>query len=76
MSTRRLLFLAPAQAITAIFPPLRDAGFELGIAENLKGASVFIRKSGPDIIFARPSLPGFKVEDLLAVGAGKEGNNV
>lgn len=69
MSTRRLLFLAPAQAITAIFPPLRDAGFELGIAENLKGASVFIRKSGPDIIFARPSLPGFKVEDLLAVGA-------
>ncbi|HJA78435.1 sigma-54 dependent transcriptional regulator [uncultured Desulfovibrio sp.] len=69
MSTRRLLFLAPAQAITAIFPPLRDAGFELGIAENLKGASVFIRKSGPDVIFARPSLPGFKVEDLLAVGA-------
>lgn len=69
MSTRRLLFLAPAQAITAVFPPLRDAGFELGIAENLKGASVFIRKSGPDVIFARPSLPGFKVEDLLAVGA-------
>lgn len=46
MSTRRLLFLAPAQAITGIFPPLRDAGYELGIAENLKGASVFIRKSG------------------------------
>ena len=40
MSTRRLLFLAPAQAITGIFPPLRDAGYELGIAENLKGASV------------------------------------
>ena len=69
MSTRRLLFLAPAQAITAIFPSLRDAGYELGIAENLKGASVFIRKSGPGVIFARPALPGFRVEDLLAVSA-------
>ena len=69
MSTHRLLFLAPAQAITAIFPSLRDAGYELGIAENLKGASVFIRKSGPGVIFARPALPGFRVEDLLAVSA-------
>lgn len=69
MSNRRLLFLAPAQAVTPVFPQLRDAGFELGIAENLKGASVFIRKSGPAVIFARPSLPGFRVEDLLAVGA-------
>lgn len=69
MSTRRLLFLTPAQAVTAIFPFLRDAGYELGIAENLKGASVFIRKSGPGVIFARPSLPGFRVEDLLAVSA-------
>lgn len=69
MLTRRLLFLTPAQAVTTVFPALRDAGYELGIAENLKGASVFIRKSGPGIIFARPSLPGFRVEDLLAVGA-------
>ena len=69
MLTRRLLFLTPAQAVTTVFPPLRDAGYELGIAENLKGASVFIRKSGPGIIFARPVLPGFRVEDLLAVGA-------
>ena len=69
MLTRRLLFLTPAQAVTTVFPSLRDAGYELGIAENLKGASVFIRKSGPGIIFARPSLPGFRVEDLLAVGA-------
>lgn len=69
MSTRRLLFLAPAQAVTAVFSPLRDAGYELGIAENLKGASLFIRKSGPGVIFARPTLPGFRVEDLLAVSA-------
>ena len=65
--TKRLLFLTPAKAITTIFPPLRDAGFELGIAENLTGASLFIRKSGPGVIFSRPKLPGFKVEDLLAV---------
>lgn len=69
MSTRRILFLTPAHAVTRIFPQLRDAGYEIGIAENLKGASVFIRKSGPGVIFARPQLPGFQVEDLLAVGA-------
>lgn len=69
MSTRRILFLAPAHAVTRIFPQLRDAGYEIGIAENLKGASVFIRKSGPGVIFARPALPGFRVEDLLEVGA-------
>ncbi|MCH5276857.1 MAG: sigma-54-dependent Fis family transcriptional regulator [Desulfovibrionaceae bacterium] len=69
MSSQRILFLAPANAVTRIFPQLRDAGFEVSIAENLKGASAFVRKSGPGIIFARPSLPGFQVEDLLAVGA-------
>ncbi len=68
MLTRRILFLAPAHAVTRIFPSLRDAGYEIGIAENLQGASVFIRKSGPGVIFARPTLPGFKVEDLLSVG--------
>ena len=69
MANSRLLFLVPAQSVSGVFPKLRDAGFELGIAENLKGASVFIRKSGPGVIFARPVLPGFRVEDLLAVGA-------
>lgn len=68
MSVRRVLFLAPAQAVTRIFPQLRDAGFEVGIAENLKGASAFIRKAPPHAILSRPSLPGYKVEDLLAVG--------
>ncbi|MCR4667410.1 MAG: sigma-54 dependent transcriptional regulator [Desulfovibrio sp.] len=69
MPNRRILFLMPSQAVTGVFPALRDAGFELGIAENLKGAAVFIRKSGPDVIFARPTLPGFRVEDLLSVGS-------
>ncbi|MDR0239571.1 MAG: sigma-54 dependent transcriptional regulator [Deltaproteobacteria bacterium] len=69
MSTRRILFLAPAQSVTGIYPQLREAGYEVGIAENLKGASVFVRQSGPGIVFSRPSLPGYRVEDLLAVGA-------
>ncbi len=68
MSVRRVLFLAPAQSVTRVFPQLRDAGFEVGIAENLKGASSFIRKAPVNAIFSRPSLPGYRVEDLLSVG--------
>jgi len=69
MSTRRILFLAPAHSVTGIYPQLRDAGYEVGIAESLKGASVFVRQSGPGIVFSRPNLPGYRVEDLLAVSA-------
>ncbi|MBQ7585849.1 MAG: sigma-54-dependent Fis family transcriptional regulator [Desulfovibrionaceae bacterium] len=67
MANRRLLFILPAQAVTSIFSALREAGFELGIAENLKAATVFIRKSSPAVIFARPNLPGFRVEELLSL---------
>ena len=67
-SPQRILFLAPAAAVTRVFPELRDAGFEVGLAENIKGASAFIRKSNPAVIFSRPQLPGYRVEDLLAVG--------
>ena len=55
--------------MTRVFPDLRDAGFEVGLAENIKGASAFIRKASPAVIFSRPALPGYKVEDLLSVGA-------
>ena len=68
MPQRRILFITPAHAVTKVFPHLRDAGFEVGIAENLKGASAFIRKAGTTAIFSRPSLPGYKADDLLAVG--------
>ena len=68
MHTRRILFLAPAQTVTRIFPQLRDAGYDIGIAENLKGASAFIRKGVPGLILSRPFMPGYRVEDLLAVG--------
>jgi DNA-binding NtrC family response regulator len=68
MFARRVLFIAPPQAVTRIFPELREAGLEVGIAENLKGAAAFIRKTPPEVIFSRPFLPGYRVEDLLNVG--------
>ena len=68
MMARRILFLAPAQTVTRIFPQLRDAGVEVGIAENLKGASAFMRKGMPSLILSRPALPGYRIEDLLNVG--------
>ncbi len=69
MSARKVLFLAPAQAVTRIFAALKDLDVEVGIAENMRGASAFIRQSSPALIITRPSLPGYKAEDLLAVGA-------
>ncbi len=68
MLARRILFLAPAQLVTRVFPQLRDAGVEVGIAENLKGASAFLRKGTPELILSRSFMPGYRVEDLLAVG--------
>ncbi|MDR0828400.1 MAG: sigma-54 dependent transcriptional regulator [Desulfovibrio sp.] len=68
MTAQRILFLAPAQTVTRIFPQLREAGLEVGIAENLKGASSFMRKGLPVLILSRPFLPGFRIEDLLLVG--------
>jgi two-component system nitrogen regulation response regulator GlnG len=68
MSARKVLFLAPAQAVTRIFAALKTMDVEVGIAENMRGASAFIRQSSPALIITRPSLPGYKAEDLLAVG--------
>ncbi len=68
MSARKVLFLAPAQAVTRIFAALKDMDVEVGIAENMRGASAFIRQSSPGLIITRPSLPGYKAEDLLSVG--------
>lgn len=73
MSNRHLLFLAPPQAVTGFFPKLKEAGLEISLAENLKGASQVIRKGCPALIFARPQMPGFRVEDLLAVSSQNPG---
>lgn len=69
MSEQRVLFLAPAQAVTRIFPALKEAGIEVGIAENVRGASAYIRQSPPSLIVTRAMLPGYRAEDLLAVSS-------
>lgn len=73
MSNRRLLFLAPPQSVTGIFPRLKDAGIEVNIAENLKAAAQSIRKAEPGVIFARTGMPGFSVEELLAASSRAPG---
>ena len=65
MSNQSLLFLAPPKAVTPVFSPLKEAGYNIDIAENLKGVSAAIQKSRPAAIFARPQLPGFRIEELL-----------
>ena len=72
MTVQRILFLAPAHAVTRIFPLLRDEGCEVSIAENLKGVETFIRQSGSGLIFARPTLAGLRVEDVLSAAAAAE----
>lgn len=65
MSSKRVLFLTPASAVTRIFPQLRSADIEASLAENAKGASAFIESSSPQYIISRPSLPSYKVEELF-----------
>ncbi len=73
MSEQRILFLAPAQTVTRMFTALKDAGLEVGIAENVRGASAYIRQSPPSLIISRFMLPGYRVEDLLAVSSDDPG---
>ncbi len=72
MSERSILFIAPAAAVTAIFPQLKEAGYEAGLAENLSGALKFIKKTNPSLIFSRTALPGYKIQELLAQAASDE----
>ncbi|WP_022663327.1 sigma-54-dependent transcriptional regulator [Paucidesulfovibrio longus] len=66
MSSKTILFVAEPQAVTGIFPTLKEAGLQAGLADNLNGALHFIRKSTPVAVFCRPSLQGFTAEKLLA----------
>lgn len=69
MGNSQLLFIAPPKAVTPFFAPLREAGMEIGIAENLKGALHSVRKAEPAIIFSKPRMPGYRIEELLAAAA-------
>ncbi len=65
MSDRTILFIAEPQSVTGIFPTLKEAGVQAGLADNLNGALGFIKKSHPLLIFSRPDLQGFDAQALL-----------
>ena len=73
MSARTVLFIAEPQSVTAIFSTLREAGLQAGLADNLTGALGFIRKSGPCLVFCRPTLQGFDARALLEQARTIEG---
>lgn len=66
MPENTLLFIADPQSVTSIFSPLKEAGFEAGLADNLNGAINFIKKSKPCLIFTRPIMQGYSAQALLA----------
>ncbi|MEF2144551.1 MAG: sigma-54 dependent transcriptional regulator [Desulfovibrionaceae bacterium] len=65
MSSKTILFVAEPQAVSGIFPTLKEAGLQAGLADNLNGALHFIKKSAPVLVFCRPSMQGFTAEKLL-----------
>jgi len=73
MSAKTVLFIAEPQSVTAIFPTLKEAGFQAGLADNLNGALGFIKKSNPSIVFCRPRLQGFDVTALLKMAQITDG---
>lgn len=73
MSARTVLFIAEPQSVTAIFPTLKEAGLQAGLADNITGALGFIKKSHPCLVFCRPKLQGFDAEILLEQARTIEG---
>ncbi len=66
MPDNTLLFIAEPQSVTSVFSPLKEAGFQAGLADNLAGAINFIKKSNPCLIFTRPIMQGYSAQALLA----------
>ncbi|MBI9111712.1 sigma-54 dependent transcriptional regulator [Maridesulfovibrio ferrireducens] len=66
MPDNTLLFIAEPQSVTSVFSPLKEAGFQAGLADNLAGAINFIKKSKPCLIFTRPVMQGYSAQALLA----------
>ncbi|GAB7082012.1 sigma-54 dependent transcriptional regulator [Megalodesulfovibrio paquesii] len=67
-----LLFLAPAATISPLFTPLKEEGLEPGLAESLRGALALIQKRRPALVFSRPRMSGYRVEELLAEAEGED----
>ncbi len=64
---KSIIFIAPAAVITPLFPSLKEEGIEVGLAEDIKAVTPFLRKE-VTAIFSRPRLSGYSVEDLLEIG--------
>jgi DNA-binding NtrC family response regulator len=71
MSEINILFVARPDAVTALFPELKAAGVEAGLAESLSGALSYIEKKSPAVVFTTTALPGYRAEDLLARAGGE-----
>jgi len=77
MSERTILFIAEPQSVSGIFPALQNAGVAAGVADGLNAALAFLKRSPTELIFTRPSLPGYDAQALLSrlaelSGAGEE----
>ena len=66
MSERTILFIAEPQSVSGIFPALRDAGVQAGVADGLGSALAFLKRSPTALIFSRPSMPGYDAQALLS----------
>jgi DNA-binding NtrC family response regulator len=66
MSERTILFIAEPQSVSGIFPALRDAGVQAGVADGLGSALAFLKRSPTALIFSRPCLPGYDALALLS----------
>ncbi len=73
MSVKTILFVAPSQAVTALFAKLTEAGLRAGIADTLAGAAAFVEKSRPMLVFSQAKIGGYTAESLLERAAAEEG---
>ncbi len=65
MPEKTILFVAQAQAVTALFPCLKEAGISAAIADSLSGAMGFLKKSRPLIVFSQAKIGIYTAESLL-----------
>jgi DNA-binding NtrC family response regulator len=66
MSERTVLFIAEPQSVSGVFPALQGAGVAAGVADGLNSALAFLKRSPTEVIFSRPSLPGYDAQALLS----------
>jgi DNA-binding NtrC family response regulator len=65
MPEKTILFVAQAQAVTALFPRFQEAGITAAIADSLSGAMAFLKKSKPILIFSQAKIGIYAAESLL-----------